>query len=808
MSSFQWFPSIITGIEIDVPTSIMGVINLIPDDNVISIYLVDQDANTIWAGPVSGGPGVPTFRNLVAADFAFAAGDLTDTGTDGITITGGTGAVFGTGTSIAQHVADATHNGYLSSADWTTFSSHGGGSVSSVSVVSANGFAGTVATATTTPAITLSTTITGLLEGNGTTISAATTGDLTDAGTDGITVTSGTGAVLGSGTSIAQHVADTTHNGYLSSTDWNTFSGKGSGSVTSVTFTGDGTVLSSTPSSAVTTTGTLTAALKTQTANTVLSGPTTGVAANPTFRALVAADLPFSTGNLTSTPTTNLVVTGGTGAVIGSGALLTLTGASIVEATSAVLTLTGATNAVLGTGVSIQVKQSSTSQSGYLSSTDWNTFNGKQATLTIGNLTDAGTDGIVVTGGTGSVIGSGTSLAQHVADTTHNGYLSSTDWTTFNGKQSSLTIGNLTDAGTDGIVVTGGTGSIIGSGTSLAQHVADSTHNGYLSSTDWSTFNNKQATITSGNLTEATSAVLTISGGTGSVLGTGTSLQVKQATTSQAGYLSSTDWNTFNGKGSGNGTVTSVTFTGDGTVLSSTPSSAVTTTGTVTASLISQVKNTFLAGPTTGANAAPTYRVMATADFIAPTTQILTGSGTYTTPTSPRGPLYLMVTAVGPGGGGAATITNAGSNGSAATTFGTASAGAGSGGVVGGAGGAGGAVTAGFTSAKAVVGSAGNPASSTTTAGGSGGASILSGAGAGGAVGAAGSSAATGSGSGGGGAIGSGGGGAGGFVEATVTSPAVSYSYVVGTGGNGGTAGTHAGGNGAAGYIRVVEHYQ
>ncbi len=54
--------------------------------------------------------------------------------------------------------------------------SAGSGTVSSVSVVSANGFAGTVATATTTPAITLSTTITGLLKGNGTAISAAVSG--------------------------------------------------------------------------------------------------------------------------------------------------------------------------------------------------------------------------------------------------------------------------------------------------------------------------------------------------------------------------------------------------------------------------------------------------------------------------------------------------------------------------------------------------------------------------------------------------------------------------------------------------------
>lgn len=57
--------------------------------------------------------------------------------------------------------------------------------------------------------------------------------------------------------------------------------------------------------------------------------------------------------------------------------------------------------------------------------------------LVTGNLTDVGTDGITITGGTGAVIGSGTSIAQQVADTTHNGYLSATDWNTFNGKQAS-----------------------------------------------------------------------------------------------------------------------------------------------------------------------------------------------------------------------------------------------------------------------------------------------------------------------------------------------------------------------------------
>lgn len=51
------------------------------------------------------------------------------------------------------------------------------GTVTDVSIVSANGLAGTVANSATTPAITLSTTITGILKGNATAISAASAGD-------------------------------------------------------------------------------------------------------------------------------------------------------------------------------------------------------------------------------------------------------------------------------------------------------------------------------------------------------------------------------------------------------------------------------------------------------------------------------------------------------------------------------------------------------------------------------------------------------------------------------------------------------
>ena len=69
----------------------------------------------------------------------------------------------------------------------------GSGTVTNVSVVTANGLAGSVANPTTTPAITLSTTVTGILKGNGTAISAATSG------TDYAPATSGTSLLYGNG---------------------------------------------------------------------------------------------------------------------------------------------------------------------------------------------------------------------------------------------------------------------------------------------------------------------------------------------------------------------------------------------------------------------------------------------------------------------------------------------------------------------------------------------------------------------------------------------------------------------------------
>jgi len=86
---------------------------------------------------------------------------------------GGTGlSAIGTANQLIRVNAGGTALEYFTP-------SFGSGTVTTVSVVSANGFAGTVANATTTPAITLTTSITGLLKGNGTAISAAAASDVT-----------------------------------------------------------------------------------------------------------------------------------------------------------------------------------------------------------------------------------------------------------------------------------------------------------------------------------------------------------------------------------------------------------------------------------------------------------------------------------------------------------------------------------------------------------------------------------------------------------------------------------------------------
>jgi hypothetical protein len=124
--------------------------------------------------PAYGGTGQSTYTD----------GQLLIGNSTGNTLTKAT-LTAGSGISITNGAGSITIN-----------STGGGGSVTNVSVVAANGFNGTVATSTSTPAITLSTTVTGILQGNGTAISAITVGS-------GLSFVGGTLSASGSGVSPA-----------------------------------------------------------------------------------------------------------------------------------------------------------------------------------------------------------------------------------------------------------------------------------------------------------------------------------------------------------------------------------------------------------------------------------------------------------------------------------------------------------------------------------------------------------------------------------------------------------------------------
>ncbi len=131
-----------------------------------------------------------------------------------------------------------------------------------------------------------------------------------------------------------------------------------------------------------------------------------------------------------------------------------------------------------GTTPNITIQQSSTSLNGYLSSSNFTIFNNKVSSVSAsGPLASSG--------------GTTPNLTIQQSSVSLDGFLSASNFSVFSNKQNALTIGNLTDVGTDGIAITGGTGSVIGSGVSIAQQKSDASHSGYLSAADWTSFNNK-----------------------------------------------------------------------------------------------------------------------------------------------------------------------------------------------------------------------------------------------------------------------------------------------------------------------------
>jgi len=171
------------------------------------------------------------------------------------------------------------------------------------------------------------------------------------------------------------------------------------------------------------------------------------------------------------------------------------------------------------------------------------TINGTSTSLggsiTVGSVTSVtGTSPVVSSGGATPAI------SMPAATTSVSGYLTSTDWNTFNGKGSgtvtsvSGTTGRITSTGgatpvidlASGVATAGTTGS-----SSLIPVVTIDTYGRVTSIT---TASNPQGTVTS---VTGTAPVVSSGGATPAI-------SMAAATTSVDGYLTSTDWNTFNGK--------------------------------------------------------------------------------------------------------------------------------------------------------------------------------------------------------------------------------------------------------------------
>lgn len=325
--------------------------------------------------------------------------------------------------------------------------------------------------------------------------------------------------------------------------------GGGSGTVTSVTFTGDGVVLSSTPSSAVMTNGTLIAALANQTANTVLGALTATTPSDLAVPSCSAAgnalkwtsgigfgcSTGFGTGSVTSVATNNglaggtITTTGtiGLASVSNNNVLCNNSGSSAVPiATNC--TITGTGNMVMASAPVISLA------SGSLASTQAESD----------TSTYIATDGFVA--GITNLASLTNAIALAVVGTINTGVWNGTPITDTYILNSSMTIGGqLTRLGSSTQNQGNGAKIQLSSGGTTTNHCMQYDANG--------------------NAVDSGSAC-----------------------------------------SGGSGTLTSVTFTGDGVVLSSTPSAAVTTTGTLTAALASAGANTVL-GNFSGSTAVPTY---------------------------------------------------------------------------------------------------------------------------------------------------------------------------------------------------------
>ena len=226
------------------------------------------------------------------------------------------------------------------------------------------------------------------------------------------------------------------------------------------------------------------------------------------------------------------------------------TNGNLIETGSGVLTITGGTGSVIGTGTSIQVKQATASQSGFLSNADWNTFNSKLSSIDTTNISSFSVKVRSLFSAIAPITYSNGLIGITQATTSTNGYLSSADWNTFNNKLSSIDTSSIANFSAKVRSLFSGTAPITFSNGLIGITQASTSTNGYLNSSDWNTFNNKLSSIDTTNISNFSAKVRSLFSGTAPITFSNGLIGITQASTSTNGYLSSADWNTFNIKAS------------------------------------------------------------------------------------------------------------------------------------------------------------------------------------------------------------------------------------------------------------------
>ncbi|HLI35499.1 MAG TPA: hypothetical protein VKW70_10670 [Terriglobia bacterium] len=312
-SGAAWTPTTLSGIGtvtsvgLSLPSIFSVTGSPVTSSGVLSATLSSQNANYVFAGPGSGSAGAPAFRPLVGADVPpVNLSANSNGGVSGILsiANGGTGQSTAAAAFNALAPSTAT-GGLIYGTGANTYGNLALGA--SGQCLQSNGTTLVWGACASGSGFTAS----GDLSGSATT--------QTVVGLQGHPVTSAnpaTGQILQWNGSV-----------------WAPTSLSASGTVTSVGLSLPSIFnVTGTP---VTTSGTLSATLINQNANTFLSGPTTGVSAAPTFRALVSADVPainLGTGGNGGVAGTLGIANGGTGltSVGTSGQCLTSNGTAMV----------------------------------------------------------------------------------------------------------------------------------------------------------------------------------------------------------------------------------------------------------------------------------------------------------------------------------------------------------------------------------------------------------------------------------------------------------------------------------------------